>query len=81
MFQCHDLAILWAIFVTTQDEAGALVTLKGRRLNQVTKDRYTRSVTLSETKGLSERFFAPLRMTIVKVYVVKCLNAMWIDLG
>ena len=29
-------------------------------LNQTTKDWYTRFVTLSETKGLSERFFAAL---------------------
>ena len=33
------------------------------RLNQSTEDWYTRFVTLSATKGLSERFFALLRMT------------------
>ena len=31
-----------------------------KHLNQTTKDWYTSSVTLSETKGLSERFFALL---------------------
>ncbi len=50
------------------------------RLNQSTQDWHTRSVTLSETKGLSERFFAALRMTVLNGRVVKCPNVMWFDL-
>src|SRR5438046_2622839 len=34
-------------------------------LNQTTKDWHSRSVTLSEAKGLAERFFAALRMTLL----------------
>jgi len=49
-------------------------------LNQTTEDWYTRFVTLSATKGLSERFFALLRMTRVRGHVVKCTNVMWFDL-
>src|SRR5438034_528021 len=33
-------------------------------LNQTTKDWHSRSVTLSEAKGLAVRFFAALRMTL-----------------
>ena len=40
-------------------------------LNQTTRDWHIRVVTLSETKGLSERFFASLRMTTKKVIFVK----------
>ena len=58
-------------------------------LNRTTEDWHTRSVTLSETKGLSERFFAEfilsvvegLRMTIVRGSIVKCTNVVWFNLG
>src|SRR5262245_42733804 len=50
-------------------------------LNRTTKDWYTRSVTLSETKGLLERFFALLRMTITRGHVVKGANVARYDLG
>ena len=50
-------------------------------LNQTTEDWYTRFVTLSATKGLSERFFALLRMTRVRDHIVKCTNVMWFDLA
>ena len=49
-------------------------------LNQTTKDWHTRSVTLSETKGLALRFFATLRMTKLSGHVVKCTNVVWSDL-
>jgi len=60
-----------------------------RVLNQATKDWYTSVVTLSETKGLSERFFAEfilsvvegLRMTIPAGRIVKRPNIMWVDFG
>src|SRR5436190_19807078 len=40
-------------------------------LNQTTKDWHSRSVTLSEVKGLAVRFFATLRMTLLRGSVVK----------
>ena len=46
-------------------------------LNQTTRDWHSRVVTLSETKGLSERFFAPLRMTRSGDPSVKCTNVLW----
>jgi len=49
-------------------------------LNQATKDRHPKVVTLSETKGLSERFFAALRMTCPMDRSVKCTNVLWSDL-
>ena len=49
-------------------------------LNQTTRDWHTRVVTLSETKGLSERFFALLRMTHPKGCYVKCTNVLCFDL-
>jgi hypothetical protein len=45
-------------------------------LNQTTKDWHTKSVTLSETKGLAVRFFATLRMTALDGRFVKCTNVM-----
>ena len=45
-------------------------------LNQTTKDWRTRGVTLSATKGISERFFAPLRMTQPSGHIIKCTNVM-----
>ncbi len=50
-------------------------------LNQTTKDWRTRGVTLSATKGLSERFFAPLRMTQPSGHIIKCTNVMCFDLA
>jgi hypothetical protein len=55
---------------------------------QPTKDWHTRSVTLSETKGLAVRFFAEfilseaegLRMTRLNGHVVKCTNLVCFDL-
>jgi len=45
---------------------------------QPTKPNATRSahscVTLSETKGLKYRFFAPFRMTVLRSYIIKCTN-------
>jgi tetratricopeptide (TPR) repeat protein len=49
-------------------------------LNQATKDWHTSSVTLSETKGLSERFFVPLRMTRVRGHGDLCTKVIWFDL-
>jgi hypothetical protein len=37
-------------------------------------------VTLSETKGLKYRFFAALRMTFLRGFIVKCTNVIWSDL-
>ena len=37
-------------------------------------------VTLNEVKGLAVRFFAALRMTLLKGYVVKCTNILNPDL-
>ena len=59
-------------------------TFPQRLLNQTTKDWHPRVVTLSETKGLSERFFAEfilsevegLRMTALDDRLVKCTNVM-----
>jgi uncharacterized repeat protein (TIGR01451 family) len=45
-------------------------------LNQTAKDWHTRVVTLSEVKGLKDRFFATLRMTVPNEYIVKCTNVM-----
>jgi hypothetical protein len=39
------------------------------------------SVTLSETKGLTVRFFALLRMTALDADIVKCTNVLWSDLA
>jgi hypothetical protein len=47
-----------------------------RALNQTSRDRYTRVVTLNEGKALSERFFAALRMTWPSGRIVKCTNVM-----
>src|SRR5438046_3200579 len=49
-------------------------------LNQTTKDWHSRSVTLSEAKGLAVRFFAALRMTLLNGRVAKCTNVMHFDL-
>ena len=57
-------------------------------LNRNTQNWHTKVVTLSETKGLSERFFAEpvlsvvegLRMTRPRDRSVKCTNVMWSDL-
>jgi len=49
-------------------------------LNRNTKDWHTTAVTLSATKGLGLRFFAPLRMTSLNGYLAKCLNVVWFDL-
>ena len=54
------------------------------KLNQTTRDWYTRAVTLSETKGLIARFFAEfilsaaegLRMTVLRSLVVRCTNVL-----
>jgi hypothetical protein len=54
---------------------------KEKRLNQSTADGHSSLVTLSETKGLSERFFAPLRMTGPRSSNVKCTNVLWPDLS
>jgi len=48
-------------------------------LNRTMKDSYTRAVTLSETKGLSERFFTALRMTRFGVCRVTCTNVLRSD--
>jgi len=64
-------------------------TFPQRLLNQTTKDWHPRVVTLSETKGLSERFFAEfilsevegLRMTRPMDRSVKCTNVLWFDLA
>jgi hypothetical protein len=50
-------------------------------LNQTTRDWPIRVVTLSETKGLSERFFAALRMTHPRGRYVKCTNVLCFDLA
>src|SRR5204863_6441102 len=51
-----------------------------RTLNQTTKDWHSRSVTLSEAKGLAVRFFAALRMTLLNGCVAKCTNVVHFDL-
>jgi LmbE family N-acetylglucosaminyl deacetylase len=48
-------------------------------LNRATKDGHSRFVTLSETKGLSERFFAALRMTRLWGCGVRCTNILRSD--
>jgi hypothetical protein len=47
---------------------------------QTTRDWHSKIVTLSETKGLVVRFFAALRMTVLRGRIVKCTNVMWFDL-
>ena len=49
-------------------------------LNQATEDWHTNAVTLSATKGLGMRFFAPLRMTRPSGRRAKCTNVVWFDL-
>jgi hypothetical protein len=49
-------------------------------LNQTTGDWHPCLVTLSATKGLNSRFFAPLRMTMLVGHIVKCTNVVWSDL-
>src|SRR2546425_6931021 len=51
-----------------------------RILNQTTKDWHSRSVTLSEAKGLAVRFFAALRMTLLNGCVAKYTNVVHFDL-
>lgn len=51
-----------------------------RPLNQATRDVHTRSVTLSEAKGLAVRFFAPLSMTRLNGPIAECPNVMCVDL-
>jgi hypothetical protein len=51
------------------------------RLDQTTEDWHPCLVTLSATKGLNPRFFAPLRMTMLVGHVVKYTNVMWSDLA
>ena len=53
----------------------------GDSLNQATRDWHSESVTLSAAKGLSEGFFALLRMTRLAGRIVKCTNVVWFDLG
>jgi Mg-chelatase subunit ChlD len=50
------------------------------KLHQTAKDLRTGVVTLSATKGLSERFFAPLRMTRARGGNAKCTNVLWSNL-
>src|SRR5712692_9254188 len=58
-------------------------------LNQTTRDWHTRVVTLSPSaslrinsaKGLTVRFFAMLRMTLLNCYIVMCTNGVCFDLG
>ncbi len=59
------------------------LTLRTRikRLYRTTKGWHTRVVTLSETKSLSERFFAPLRMIRPRGCTIKCTNVLWSDLA
>jgi hypothetical protein len=64
--------------VVIADGTGSLTT--DERLNQTTQDWHTSGVTLSVTKGLSEGFFAPLRMTQPSEHNIKCTNVMWFDL-
>jgi hypothetical protein len=52
-----------------------------RGLNQTTRDWHSRTVTLSEAKGLGVRFFAVLRMICSSGRVVKCTIVMWFDLA
>ena len=47
-----------------------------KKLNQAVQDWHTRVVTLSEAKGLGLRFFAMLRMTFLKSFIVKCTNVL-----
>src|SRR5438093_5527995 len=49
-------------------------------LNQTAKDWHSRSVTLSEAKGLAVRFFAALRMTLLNGCVAKYTNVVHFDL-
>jgi hypothetical protein len=58
-----------------------LAPSEARDLNQTAKDWHTRVVTLSEVKGLKDRFFATLRMTVPNEYIVKCTNVMHSGLG
>jgi len=51
-----------------------LLTLE---LNQVASDWHTRVVTLSEAKGLGVRFFAVLRMTVLKRLIIKRTNVLY----
>ena len=52
---------------------------------ETSKSNHTRlahsRVTLSEAKGLKDRFFAALRMTVLASSIVKCTNVLWSDLA
>src|SRR5215813_6350076 len=56
------------------------MTTARRRLNQAIRDWCIRFVTLSETKVLSGRLLAVLRMTRPMGRRVKCTNVLWCDL-
>src|SRR6266571_5502415 len=55
--------------------------LKGHRqlqtaLNRASRAWHTRIVTLNGVKGLAVRFFAALRMTVLRNSMVKCTNVL-----
>src|SRR5437867_3613641 len=45
-------------------------------LNRASRDWHTRIVTLNRVKGLAVRFFAALRMTVLRNSRVKCTNVL-----
>ena len=45
-------------------------------LNRTSRDWHTRIVTLNEVKGLAVRFFAALRMTLLRGHIVKYTNVL-----
>jgi hypothetical protein len=54
--------------------------LKTYLLSRTSRDWYPRIVTLNEVKGLAVRFFAALRMTLLRGYAVQCTNVLNPDL-
>src|SRR5439155_7142776 len=50
-------------------------------LNRASRDWHTRIVTLNGVKGLAVRFFAALRMTVLRNSRVKCTNVLNSDLA
>ena len=81
MIFLRDVSYLWEDCRRLAQKWEFRVGCKSGALNQTTKDWHTRVVTLSATKGLAERFFAPLRMTPPCGHRIKCAHVLWFDLG
>src|SRR5262249_18450021 len=71
--RCYALAYRWEYRVPLST-GGYFLICRGCSAQSDFKRERIGVVTLSETKGLSERFFASLRMTGLDSCVVKCTS-------